>query len=478
MRRISGAAFLLVGFWSSSAGPLAGQRTLSSGVEPFVAVNEDVVALVGVRVVDGTGAPAQGGRTIVLRGNRIEAVGPAGQVSIPAGARVLDLPGHTVIPGYVMLHEHIFYGVGPRIYQQMEYTFPKLYLAGGATTIRTGGSRDPYGDLNLKAEIEAGEVPGPRFHATGPYINGPGLPILFVNAVKGPEEARALVRYWSDEGATDFKIYRQISRAEMAAAIEEAHARGKKVTGDICSVTYREATDLGIDNLEHGLQNASDFVRGKRPDECPSGDALNRALEELDLNGPAFQGLVRHLVDQGVAVTSTLTVFESIPGRPLVPEGVLEAMVPPIRERYLRMWAALQEEEPGNSAALLAKKMAMDKAFADAGGLLVAGTDPTSGSGYVVAGFANQREVELLHESGFTAEEAIRISTLNGAIYLGIEDELGTVERGKLADLVVLEGDPTADITAVRNVRFVFKDGIGYDPVRLMRSVAGWVGLY
>ena len=229
----------------------------------------------------------------------------------------------------------------------------------------------------------------------------------------------------------------------MAAAIEEAHARGKKVTGDICSVTYREATDLGIDNLEHGLQNASDFVRGKRPDECPSGDALNRALEELDLNGPAFQGLVRHLVDQGVAVTSTLTVFESIPGRPLVPEGVLEAMVPPIRERYLRMWAALQEEEPGNSAALLAKKMAMDKAFADAGGLLVAGTDPTSGSGYVVAGFANQREVELLHESGFTAEEAIRISTLNGAIYLGIEDELGTVERGKLADLVVLEGDPT-----------------------------------
>ena len=208
MRALAGV-FALLAMGVFDAAPGAAQRALSPGVQPFVEINDPVVALVGVRVIDGTGTPGQNGQTVLLRQNRIEAVGPSERISIPAEAHVLNLPGHTVIPGYVMLHEHMFYGVGRSTYNQMEYSFPKLYLAGGATTIRTGGSRDPYGDLNLKDAIDAGQVPGPRMHVTGPYLNGPGLPILFVNSLKNSEEARNLVRYWADEGVTSFKAYQQ-----------------------------------------------------------------------------------------------------------------------------------------------------------------------------------------------------------------------------------------------------------------------------
>ena len=475
------AALVLFVLATLAAAPAAAQRELSTNIRGFVEIDDDVVALVGVRVIDGTGASARDGQTVLLRGRRIEAIGPSAGVSVPAGTRTLDLDGHTVIPGYVMLHEHMFYGIGwggsNEAYKQQEFSFPKLYLAGGATTIRTGGSRDPYGDLNLKVAIDGGQVPGPRMHVTGPYVNGPGLPIFWVNTLEGPEDARKFVRHWAYEGATSFKAYEQISRADLAATIEEAHGLGLKVTGHLCSVTYREAADLGIDNLEHGFRYATDFVTNKRPDECPDGQARNRARLELSPDSPEFRALITHLVDGGVAVTSTLPVYEpNFPGRPLAPPGALAAMAPAMRERYLRIWASVQQQQASTDADLLAKEMQLQKAFADAGGLLVAGTDPTNRYGATVAGFANQRFVELLHEAGFTPEQSIRIATLNGAIYLEIADELGTLEPGKLADLIVLEGDPTVRIADVRNVRLVFKDGIGYDAGRLIEAVEGKVG--
>ena len=457
---------------------LVAQRVISPGVQPYVAVNEPVVALVGVRVIDGTGDPGQNGQTVVLRENRIEAIGPSASVTVPAGARVLQLSGHTVIPGYVMLHEHSFYPSGQGVYNQMEYSFPKLYLAGGATSIRTAGARDPYGDLNLKEQIDAGHLPGPRMHVTGPYVTGYGFSVLFLNRLNNTEEARQLVRYWADEGATSFKAYQHVSRAELGAAIEEAHARGIKVTGHLCSVTFREAADLGIDNLEHSFMVATDFVREKRPDECPDAAERQSSLLELDVNGPEARALIQHLVESGVALTSTtITSDMRTPGRPPPPPGALEAMAPPIREAVLREWASIQGQKDSQAAALLAKGMALDKAFSDAGGLLVAGTDPT-GYGAIVAGWANQRQIELFHEAGFTAEEAIQIGTLNGAIFLELEDQVGSLAPGRLADLIVLQGDPSSDITAVRNVHMVFKDGVGYDPAKLIEAAKGVVGLY
>jgi enamidase len=457
--------------------PAAQRGGLSDAVRAFVRVDDPVVALTDVTVIDGSGTPARSAQTVLLRDGVIDWVGPAEEATIPAGAAVIDLDGYTVFPGLVMVHEHMFYPAGEGTYNQMQYSFPRLYLAAGVTTLRTGGSRDPYGDLNLAAAIDAGRVPGPDMDVTGPYVNGPGLPIMFVNAVDGPDDAVAMVSYWADEGATSFKAYMQITRAELGAALEVIHGRGLKMTGHLCSVTYAEAAELGIDNLEHGFMAATDFVADKQPDACPPSRARSRAFLEADIDGPQVQELFRTLIDNDVAVTSTLPVFEiSTPGRPLAPQGALDAMAPDARDRYLRQWARVAQQDSEQARAAFAKNMAMEKAFADAGGMLIAGTDPT-GYGGVVAGYANHRQIELLVEAGFTAEEAIEIATSNGARYLGIAGRTGTVEAGKAADLVVVRGDPSREVADIRNIEIVFKAGIGFDSRALFASVDATVGI-
>ncbi|UCC74631.1 MAG: amidohydrolase family protein [Gemmatimonadota bacterium] len=450
----------------------------SSQVLEFVRVDAPVVALAGVRVIDGTGAPAIENQTVVIRDGVIVAVGDAGAVDVPVGAEVLELSGRTVLPGYVMLHEHMFYPAGRGDYNPQSYSFPRLYLAGGATTIRTAGSMVPYLDLNLKRVIDAGEIPGPRMEITGPYLNGPGLPLLGVKALAGPEDARKMVAYWADEGMTSFKAYMQISRAELEAAIDDAHARGLKLTGHLCSVTFREAAELGIDDLEHGFLASTDFVPDKEEDSCPPGDARSASLIDLDIEGPEFKGLVQHLVEHEVAMTSTLPVFETYtPGRPPAASGAIDAMLPEAREQYLRTRVRIASQEESEWSILFRKEMEMEHAFAEAGGLLVVGTDPT-GYGGVVAGYSNWRAIELLVEAGFSPVEAIEVATLNGARYLEMDDRIGSIVVGKLADLVVVSGDPSTDISDVRNVELVFKDGVGYDSAKLFASVVGTVGLH
>ncbi|KPK59449.1 MAG: amidohydrolase, partial [Gemmatimonas sp. SG8_38_2] len=232
--------------------------TLSPQVREFVSVDAPVVALTNARVIDGTGAAARDGQVIVIRDGLIQAVGKVGSIDIPGDAEIHDLSGRTVLPGYVMVHEHMFYPAGRGAYNSMTFSFPRLYLAGGATTVRTSGAMNPYADLNLKRAIDAGQIPGPKMDVTGPYLNGPGLPILAVKALSGPDDARKMVNYWANEGVTSFKAYMQISRAELGAAIDEAHNRGLKLTGHLCSVTFREAAELGIDDLEHGFLASTD----------------------------------------------------------------------------------------------------------------------------------------------------------------------------------------------------------------------------
>jgi imidazolonepropionase-like amidohydrolase len=462
---------------SLAAGSAFPQVALSPEVREFVRVERPIVALTHVRVIDGTGAPARADQTVVLRDGVIESLGDAATAAIPDGAQVIDLTGRSVLPGFVMVHEHLFYPAGRGNYNELSFSFPRMYLAGGVTTMRTGGSMEPYTDLNIRRAIDEGKMPGPTIDVTGPYLEGPGLPILSVKALRDEEDAREMVRYWAVEGATSFKAYMHITRKELAAVIAEVHERGLKMTGHLCSVTYREAADLGIDDLEHGFLASTDFVPDKKPDGCPTYDAFRESLLRVDPEGPEFQSLVRHLVDKGVAVTSTLTVFEiSVPGRPPAPDRVLDSMVPEARELYLRRRARIAGDFDAPSKKLFEKDMALEHAFAQAGGLLIAGTDPT-GYGGVVAGYANQRQVELLVEAGFTPLEAIRISTLNGAKYLGRADRIGTVETGKEADLIVVEGDPSESIEDVEKVELVFKDGVGYDSAKLFESARGSVGM-
>jgi len=442
-------------------------------VRQFVRSDAAVIALTNARVIDGTGAAAREGQTLVIRDGRIAALGATGSVAIPEGAETIDLAGKSLLPGLVMLHEHLYYPTGPGMYGQLGLSFLRLYLAGGVTTMRTGGNVNGYVDINLKRGIDSGVVAGPAMDATAPYLNGP-LQLRQLRALKGPDDARKMVAYWADEGATSFKAYMQITRAELGAAIEEAHKRGLKVTGHLCSVTFAEAAKLGIDNLEHGFLVASDFVPNKQPDVCPAGS--RQAFDAVDPAGPVARELIRDLVARKVAITSTLTVFEtSVPGRP-VPPGV-DVLVPQLREQFERQHTAIARQTDTLRGAGLNKEMALELAFARAGGLLVAGTDPT-GYGGVLPGYSNQRALELLVEAGFTPLEAISIGTLNGAKYLGRDAQIGTVAVGKQADLMVVAGNPAARIADVRNVEIVFRLGIAYDPKKLIESVKGSVGLY
>jgi len=235
-----------------TASGLEAQRAqeFAASVRSFIDVDAPRVIIEGVRLVDGTGAPARENMRVVIEGERIVSVGPAeGDPDVGEGATLIEGEGRTLTPGWVMLHEHMFYPSGQRRYNTNEVSFPPLYLAGGATTIRTGGSMDPYTDLRIRQRIEEGRQPGPRMDVTGPYLEGAGGFVLGLPELETPDEARAHVNFWMDRGVDSFKAYNLIDRETLGAAIDAAHARGAEVTGHLCSITYREAADLGIDNL-------------------------------------------------------------------------------------------------------------------------------------------------------------------------------------------------------------------------------------
>jgi hypothetical protein len=468
-------ALLLVAqpFKAATAQPPATQNP--NALANFIKVQAPVIALMHARVIDGTGAAARDDQTIVIRDGNIAAIGDAARVTPPAGATIVDLTGKSVIPGLVMMHEHLYYTTGPGVYGQLGVSFSRLYLAGGVTTMRTAGNVNGIMDINVARRIAAGEMPGPAIDATAPYVNGPNT-FLQMHTVESAAGARSHVGYWADQGATSIKAYMQISRASLKGAIDEGHRRGMKTTGHLCSVTYGEAADLGIDNLEHGFFAATDFVPDKQPDVCPGQARGQQTIAALDENGEPFKALVKKLVDRHVALTSTLTVFETFtPGRPLPPG--LDVLTPQLKDSFQRAYDRANANQQSIYATLFVKGMRLERAFVRAGGVLLAGTDPT-GSGGVVPGYADQRQIELLVEEGFTPLEAISIGTLNGAKYLGRDAKIGTIAAGKQADLVVVSGDPSRTIADIRKVDTVFKQGVGFDPAKLIESVKGQVGIW
>ena len=482
--------------------PVAAQTPeLSKNVRQFVRVDAPKVVLTHVRVIDGTGAAAVEDQNVVIEGGKILALQKGADIAAATGTTVLDLHGYTVMPGIVGMHNHLFYIARPNLNSQRKYeqpvlapqmTFsaPRLYLAAGVTTMRTTGSVETYADLNLKRDIDAGKLPGPHLDVTGPYLEGAVSFFLQMPHLTSPDDARQLVEYWADQGVTSFKAYMNITRAELKAAIVAAHKRGIKVTGHLCSVTYKEAAELGIDDLEHGFFVNTQLDPGKKPDVC-SDSAGEYTLDHMPPDSSEAKDLIDTLVKHHVAITSTLPVFEGDAGggRPPIRQQALDAMTPEAREAffYMRQRPAPRPkteektdektEEKTDQAMLFKRDMELERAFVAAGGLLIAGPDPT-GAGDVVPGFGDQREIELLVEAGFMPVEAIKISTLNGASYMGKEKQIGSLAVGKNADLVVLKGDPSKQISDVENVEIVFKDGIGYDSQKLLDSVKGRYGQY
>lgn len=467
------------------------QTRSSTDTDPFVIVNVPVFVLNHVRVVDGTGTLAKEDQAVVIANGKIQSIGTAASLKSPAGAQVLERTGYTVIPGLLGMHNHLYYTasfamqVGSHgevtepglVLANLPYSAVRLYLAAGVTTMRTTGSVEPYTDLKVKQRIDANLMPGPNIDVTGPYLEGAPTRFAQMHELTGPDDARRLVDYWVAEGATSFKAYMNITREELAAAIERVHAHKLKVTGHLCSVTWHDAIALGIDDLEHGpVFTDSDVVADKKPDLCPPGAAQGfNTWANVDINGAQVRDLIRDLVAHHVAVTSTLPVFEAgAPGRPKLQQRVLDAMSVESAQSYLTARARIPLDSP--RTALLRKEMDFEVAFVKAGGLLLAGPDPT-GNGGVLPGFGDQREIELLVEAGFTPVQAIQIATENGAAYLGQQDRIGSLAPGKQADLVLIKGDPSKNIEEIENVETVFKAGVGYDSAKLIASVHGQVGI-
>jgi len=463
------------------------QAQVSSEVAAFVTVDSPIFVLNHVRVIDGTGAASKEDQAVVIANGKIQSIGPAASAQIPKGAQLLDRAGYTIIPGLVGMHDHLYYTdsiavqvAGGRVGEpglfvaEIPYTAPRLYLATGVTTMRTTGSLEPYTDLKVKSRIDANLMPGPSIDVTAPYLEGRPTRFAQMHELTGPDDAKRMVDYWAAEGMTSFKAYMNITREQLGVAIKQAHGLKLKLTGHLCSVTWPEAVSLGIDDLEHGPVFAdTEFVADKKPDTCPSGGSSSWAKQ--DVNGAAVQELIHNLVSHHVAVTSTLPVFEaSVPGRPKLQLRTLEAMSAESAQSYLTARAGVPMDSP--MTALMRKEMDFEVAFVKAGGLLLAGPDPT-GNGGVLPGFGDQREIELLVEAGFTPVQAIQIATENGASYLGQQDRIGTVASGKQADLVLIKGDPSKNITEIENVETVFRAGIGYDSKKLIDSVRGQVGI-
>ena len=450
-----------------------------------------LTAIEHVLVIDGTGAAPRAGQTLLIDHGRIAALGPDGSVALPDGISRIDGRGRTAIPGLVGMHEHMFRtasGDGPFTVVQAPVTFPLLYLAGGVTTARTAGSVDPHGDLGLRREIEAGRSIGPGLDLTTPYLEGAPPAIAQLYPLRGPAEARAAVRHWASLGFTSVKAYMNITAAELAAAIREAHRHRMRVTGHLCSVGYEEAARLGIDNLEHGPFAAPDGEldpqrapgrcgRGGTEAAAGAGAVMRHIIQNVAPDAPEVQRMIRTLVAHRVAITSTLAVLEGGDRPDLEATPHLRDLFSPDAWAHQLRRHAAQRPAAAFFAMMLRKEMAFERAFAAAGGLLMAGCDPT-GDGHVIAGLGDQRGIELLVEAGFSVPEAIRIATLNGAIYLGRADRIGSLEPGKQADLVLLDGDLSRDIHAITRPVLVFRNGVGYDSAAIYASLRGHVGLH
>lgn len=435
--------------------------------DAFITVRAPRVALEHVDLIDGSGTPIQRDVTVVVTGDRIGGVGPAASVTVPADAKRLDLRGHTVIPGLVGMHDHLFYAMDGGLVSEPQ-GFARLYLAAGVTSIRTAGSVDGAQDTSIKRRIEAGREAGPRVYWSGEYLDGH----------KTASEWNALIDRIAANGATSLKAYTAVRHDDLAAIIEAGHRHKLVVTGHLCAVGFREAAALGIDNLEHGLLEDSEIHPQKQPDECPDNAEAIKALAQLDPASPEIDAIIRELIQHRVAITSTLAVFDTFTNSGAFADPQVERfLTQPALNGYLANVSRNAEHGPELKIweAALRNEMAFERRFVDAGGLLAAGADPT-GWGGTLAGLADQRNVELLAKAGFSPEQVIQIATSNGASLLRASATSGLVQPGKAADLVVLSGDLTADIRAIRNVRLVFLGGVGFSPEALITSELGHIG--
>jgi len=383
------------------------------------------IAIVGATLIDGRGGPAIVDSVVVVRGEHIAAVGTRSSVKIPSGAEVVDVKGLTLLPGLIDAHFHID-GDDP---------LPALFLSHGITSLRDPGQWIEAYDVARKAS-----APVPRLFLCGPHLDSPP-PAYPADSyiVRDPEETRQAVNRFTDDGASAIKVYFRLPLALIKVAIETAHARGIPVMGHLEIVDARDAINAGIDGIEHAtsfgtallpLRDAEKYRQAVLADNNARREGRYQVWNSVDLNTPQAKALVNLIVSRGVFVSPTLAVFERRAGDKDTKEVHVKA--------FKQMEAFVG----------LVKK---------AGAKVVVGSH--SDVPHAKRGWAYQRELELLVESGLTPMQAIIAGTMENARYFRIDDRLGSVEVGKLADLIIVDGNPLVDISNMRRIQRVMMNG-------------------
>jgi imidazolonepropionase-like amidohydrolase len=421
-------------------------QALATAVAGSSPKTDGTFALVGATLIDGSGAPPVPDAVVVVRDGRIVAAGPRASTSLPAGIPRVDAGGKTVLPGLWDMHAH---------YEQVEWG--PIYLASGVTSVRDVGNEFEFVTA-VRNSIESGIGIGPRMVLAG-IVDGSGPEGVGVDKADTPAEGTRIVQRYHRAGFRQMKIYSSVSLPVLRAVAREAHVLGMTVTGHIPrTMDVYQAVSAGMDQVNH-LTYIYAVMRPPKPD---SG-----TRPPLDLSSSRAQRAIAFLRERHVVLDPTMSLFEWLDHPARVPYSEIEPgvlKVPPSLAGPLTHAGVLPEEE-AQAAESFRDLLAVLEALHRAGVPIVAGTDQ------VVPGYSLHRELELYVKAGFTPMEAIQAATIEPAKALGLERETGTIARGKRADMVVIDGDPLAEIANLRKVWLVVANGQQYRPAPLWRSV-------
>lgn len=449
---------------NSDYSSVQGRPELSRNVLKYVKYKSNVLALTNATVFDGKGNSANSNQTLIIVNGYFQSIGQSSEIDIPKEATIINLKGKTIIPGIVGVHNHLHIPRFPFVGE----TASKLYLASGVTTIQTCGSASPQQEIKLSKRIKQGKSIGPNIVTSGPYFTGKGGNTNMI-IPRNENHIKDTIQYWTEKGVRWFKVYRNTTPSDLEVIIKEAHKLNAKVTGHLCSITFEQATKLGIDGIEHGLNSTSDFRKNKSFGIC---NGSREYMDELNINSEEVKRLQQLMIDNKVFLTSTLAIYESsIPNRAYADERTIKAMSPFLISEYRERRNDYDTKKSSHNIRerRLKRIMEFEYQFFKMGGTLTAGVDAGR---HVLPGYGDQRNFELLKEAGFTTEEALKVMTSNGAKVLS-NPETGTIEKDKKADFVIIEGNIEKNI---RNVELVFKDGYGYDPKLILEEMEGKFG--
>ncbi|MGC1671967.1 MAG: amidohydrolase family protein [Candidatus Acidiferrales bacterium] len=434
----------------AGADEMAALADISKGISGSRA---EKIALVGGTLIDGTGSAPVPDSVVLIEKGRIVDAGPKSRVKIPGGTQEIDARGKFILPGLWDMHSH---------FEQVEWG--PIYLAAGATTVRDCGNEFEF-ITAVRDAIANGHGLGPRILAAG-IVDGSGPLAIGVARVDTPEAAKMWVDKYHDAGFQQMKIYSSVKLKEVKDVAAEAHRLGMTVTGHVPEgLTAYQVIEAGQDQINH-IQYIADIMIPPLPENATRTDRRN-AEANIDLNSPEAKKAVSFLVQHKTVLDPTVALFEFFTASSAKPPVSIE---PGVVKVAPELQAILAEAGPPSPNAAVQEKI-VQKYIAIIGALHRAGVPIVAGTDQTVPGYSLYREIELYAQAGFTRMEAIQAATIVPARVMGLEKELGTVEAGKRADVIIVDGNPLESIHNIRKVEFVITNGVMYNCAELWRSV-------